>query len=186
MTIIESGYSDLLDIAQLVLQSADFEHYPFTTRNDTKVVVAENAYYVLAIAQVAELSTVAAYDEELAGILIDAAKTAGLRAKRWDLYAVLLSEWSAPDEEALTITLSEIRQDTQSVRRIVRSGVEPTLEGVQQALTTFLPFRALSSSIALEDPLSHLQRVLPAHGTSESSAARVIAAFRATSQVNDA
>jgi len=185
MTIIDSRSSNLLDIALLVLASAGFDNFRFTSRNETDIVVAENAYYVLAITQVSDLTTLPAFDEELASFLIDSARSTELRAKRWDLYAVLMSERFAPDQEPMTVTLSELRQDTHSVRRIVRSGIEPTLDGVEHALTTFLPLKSFGDEVALEDPLGHLQRLLPTHGIPESVATRAIAAFRVTGQVND-
>ena len=60
------------------------------------------------------------------------------------------------------------------------------IEGLEQALTAFLPLRPPSEAASLEDPLAHLQRLLPLNGTGEKTAARAIAAFRATGQVNDA
>lgn len=177
MTIIDSRSSNLLDIALLVLASAGFDNFRFTSRNETDIVVA--------ITQVSDLTTLPAFDEELASFLIDSARSTELRAKRWDLYAVLMSERFAPDQEPMTVTLSELRQDTHSMRRIVRSRLEPTLDGVEHALTTFLPLKSFGDEVALEDPLGHLQRLLPTHGIPESVATRAIAAFRVTGQVND-
>ena len=83
--------ADLVEIAEVVLQSAGFALARTDTETGLQVLVGENAYCVLALAQVPEVAAVAEVDDELNRVLVEAANSANLLGKRWDMYAVLLA-----------------------------------------------------------------------------------------------
>jgi hypothetical protein len=180
--------NELLEIARLVLDENSFATQSVLANDDRpELLLAENADFILVIAQAPDVAELANVDTTIGEFVADRVAETDLGAKRWDIYVVLLCETPIPDGDEYAALVTELRYDTHLVRRLVRAGVAPTINSVRSSLRIVLPLGQLpqASAVALTDPLKHLEQELRSQGLSDASAERAIAAFRATGEVID-
>jgi hypothetical protein len=172
------GRLDLLALASIVLEEAGFATAGVNGTEGVQLLLAENEEFVLAVSQVDDVNDFASADASTSEYLAERIGTRTFGAKQWDTYVVLLCQSHSPDSAVTTTALSDLRYDTHLFRRVVRTGVAPSLPSLADALRPFLPLpEEGDENSALEDPLHHLQRLLPSKGVSAEEAGLAIAAF---------
>lgn len=126
----------LLEEARTVLVSSEFSvRSDFLTAERLPWLLAENELFALGVAAARTLDDLVALDVHATEAIADRIRNAG--AKRWDGYLVLIASEDGTDigsETARSLTYN-----TALLRRVVSLGVPTGLDGVRQALRSFLP-----------------------------------------------
>lgn len=174
---------ELLLIARTVLQEQGFHVETVTEGID--LVLAENRYFVVAVAATSTIRELILAEPVAFGALAQRTESATLGPKKWDTYLVLLTQERSPEEEAVTRELYAINYDTSRLRRIAHTGVDPTPDAVRHALAPFIE-PAVSATAAVEaDPFVSLLRTLVSRGVDPELAQRAVTAFEQGAMLDD-
>jgi len=141
---------------------------------DVPWLLAEDRFFLLAVAAGRTLNDVRALETVLAaefGALLAAPE---LGAKRWDAHLVLLAAHEAPSGSSADAMA--IQYDLRALRRIVAHGIAASPGRLGVALAPFLPLPPAAASTG-DLPLRELQEALVVNGIPEDQAAAAIAAF---------
>lgn len=184
MTTSLTSDSELLYLAKAVLDGEGFaveEH----ADESLNILLAENAWFVLAVTAVATIQDLEEAESRVEAILAARMNTADIGPKRWDAYLVLLTR-----ERLLEGTDSrgifEINYDTRAIRRIARADVGASLADVRYALAPFVAPIELRDPMASRDALEMLVDALVSEGTDGDVAGRAVLAFRQGGVIDDA
>jgi hypothetical protein len=170
----------LLGPAALLLQSHGFLTATIPLSAATTLLLAENDYFAIGIAEFAGPADLVSTESSSAAEIVErVSRDAG--AKRWDAYLVLLSTTAQVGEDLLPEEVATIVYDTRYLRRIVRWNVAPDQDALTQALRAFIPLPAPQSG-APTSPLGRLGKSLVTYGIPEAEASDAIARWRATGQ----
>jgi hypothetical protein len=175
--------TELLRNAEQVLRGENF-----ATRQrriaEIDCLLAENAFFIVAIAAVRVPSDFIEVDRLVSVELVNEIASAQVRAKQWDVYLVLLtSALSSEDESEL---LHALTYDTHYLRRLVRVGVAATEEAVRESLRAFLPLPVTNGDRGGGDSLALLEEALVTRGIERPTAAEAVSEFRTSGRVADA
>ncbi|HEY2044596.1 MAG TPA: hypothetical protein VGH11_18115 [Jatrophihabitans sp.] len=167
----------LLGPASVFLQSHNYLTRSLAIGGDTTILLAEDPYFALAVAEFSNAQDIAAVEEAGAAALAEQiSPNAGV--KRWDAYLILLS--SAPaDKHDMPESVTNIVYNTSFFRRIVKWNVSPTSASLDRALRAFVPLTS-APNVALAVPVDRLVERLPSFGISSQDAEAAIARFKAT------
>lgn len=181
---VESVDTNYLEIARTVLARNQFATVLESTADGQPVLLAENAYFVLAVVAATTFKDLANREAYAADLLTKRVAASPAAGKRWDAYVVLIA--TEADGDASTFSeLVKMNYNTSDLRRIARVGVEASPAGVRGVLRPFLPLSAPAADDASADPLVALEAQLPQFGVDRLFAARAIAAYRETGGVGD-
>jgi hypothetical protein len=181
---VESVDSNYLEIAKTVLARDQFATVLESTADGRPVLLAENAYFVLAVVSATNFKDLANREAYAADLLTKRVATSSAAGKRWDAYIVLMATEAEGDASTFS-ELVKMNYNTSNLRRIARVGVDASDAGVRGVLRPFLPLATPASDAASADPLGALEAQLPQFGVDKLFAARVIAAYRETGGVGD-
>jgi hypothetical protein len=133
----------LLGPAALLLEGHGYATHTVFLEGDNRLLLAENAYSAIGIAEFATAAELPGLALTVAGDLVDRLNRSS-GAKRWDAYLVLLST-SVATESSMPEAVANIVYNMRFLRRIVRWNVPPDEPGIARALRPFLPLTAASS-----------------------------------------
>jgi hypothetical protein len=177
----DNGY---LGIARSILRENGFATATDVSDDGRVVLLAENAYFVLAVAGAESFTDLASREAYASDLLTKRVSGSRASGKRWDAYVVLMASEQG-DNDTNAVELMRMNYNTSDVRRVARMGVEPTPDGVRGVLRAFLPLAAPAVDSTTADPLFALEAQLPRFGVDGTYAARVIAAYRSSGDVSD-
>lgn len=175
------GEQRLLELAAGTLSEAGF-----ATRHDelasVRVLIAENPFFIVVIAAADSVDAMVAVDAAVSMDLASAVTHAEVAAKQWDIYLVLLATAHISSDQ--TDLLYRVAYNTHYLRRLVRTNVPPTPEGVRNALLAFLPLpppggQAGQPMKALED----LHEAVLTHGVEPDFATRAFRTFESSGEI---
>ena len=175
--------SDLLQLARDVLLDAGFALEE--TEGEPHLLLAENRYFLVAIAATPTIEQLLEAESLTESILAHRLSESDAGAKVWDAYVVLLTQERSLENENSARALYQINYDTSRVRRIAREAVPPTIAGVRAALAPFVAPREISESSVSADPLVLLRAELQKRGVSEELASRAVSAFEQGASLAD-
>jgi hypothetical protein len=167
----------LLGPAALLLEGHGYATQTDLLEGDNPLLLAENAYFAIGIAQFATASDLPGLALTVAGDLVDRLNRSS-GAKRWDAYLVLLST-SIATESSMPEAVTNIVYNMRFLRRIVRWNVAPDEPGIGRALRPFLPLTAASSGGQVT-PLALLSQRLTSYGVATEDAELALAQWQAT------
>lgn len=174
---------ELLRLAGSVLEGQGF--HVETLGDGIDLVLAENRYFVVAVAATNTIRDLIMAEPVAFGALAQRTDAATLGPKKWDTYLVLLTQERALGDEEVTKDLFAINYDTSRSRRIAHTGVDPTPDDMSRALAPFIE-PATSTTFAVEaDPLRSLLDVLVARGVDADLAQRAVTAFDQGASLDD-
>ncbi len=175
----------LLRLIEEVLRAEDYEVVTETIGGvSLPIVLAENNYFMAAATAGATVSDLALAEPHLVNRLREVSPQAG--PKRWDAYALLLTQQKATNDDFESSRLFELAYDTSSARRIVQAGVNPDRSAVRRAIVPFIEPPRLVVDDLVMDPLTQLRVELVQHGQSEELVGRAIDLYRSGGSVADA
>lgn len=148
------------------------------------MVLAENNYFMAAATAVATVQDLALAEPHLVSRLATAAAIAG--PKRWDAYALMLTQQEVTAEEFEANRLFELAYDTSRVRRIVQAGVKADLASVRRAIVPFIEPPGVTAEDLLVDPLTQLQDELIRQGVEAPLVHRAVDVYRSGGSLSDA
>lgn len=173
---------ELLRVTRTVL--ADQGFHVETVSGSIDLVIAENRYFVVAVAAMNTIGDLIQAEpvafQALAGLL----ESAALGPKKWDTYLVLLTQERSAEGDDVTRDLYAINYDTSRLRRIAHTGVDPTPDAVGHALAPFVE-PSPSATAAQADAFDSLLRTLISRGVDEDLAQRAITAFEQGATLDD-
>ena len=176
---------DLFALARKVLSDAGFAQKEVTL-NDVAVLLAENAYCIVALATTPTVDDLIAAEPQVEALLHRSVERVGIGPKLWDAYVVLLTQERPSEQRGGLRPLFNINYDTRGFRRMARVGVEATIRGVRNALAPFVaPVRLEDPELATA-PLVALAAALITHGVNESVAGRAVEIYRQGGRLGDA
>ena len=186
----ETGRSDesvqidprLLADAAAVLRAANFEiREELLSSIAAPWLLAENPYFLVAVVAGAALTDLRILEDHATSALSSLTQREDLGAKRWDAHLVLLA---AHDEETGSPTAAaDIRNDLRALRRILATGIAARPQRLRSALAAFLPLPRTTSADE-QTPLAELEAALVVNGVAKDAAARAIAAFEQSGNLN--
>ena len=176
---------DLFALARNVLAEAGFAQEEVKLQ-DAAVLLAENAYSIIALAATPTMDDLVAAEPHMEGLLHKSIEGADVGPKLWDAYVVLLTQERPSEQGSGLGPLFNINYDTHGFRRIARAGVEPTIRGVRYALTPFVKLVSLEDVGLATPPLVALSAALISHGVDESVATRSVAIYQRGGRIDDA
>ena len=187
MTPVERfrGDSDLLGIASGILIDEGFEVDRVDT-GDGDILLAENSYFVIAIAATPTLDELVKAEPIVEGFMRQRLDAVDLGPKAWDAYVVLLTQERPSDDGSGLRPLFSINYDTRGFRRIARAAVEPTKAGLRTSLTPFIEPVTLDDAGLEIDPFVAFERALVSRGIGADLAARSVEVFRGGGRLDDA
>lgn len=173
----QSARSDdeLLRITKAVLSEQEF--HVETVSGNVDLILAENTYFVVAIAAMNTIHDLILAESVIFEALAQRIETAILGPKKWDTYLVLLTQEKSAEEDDVTRDLYAINYDTSRLRRIAHTGVDPTMEAVSHALAPFVEPATSTTPATQADALESLLHALISRGVDEEFAERAITAF---------
>lgn len=148
------------------------------------MVLAENNYFMAAATAVATVEDLALAEPHLVSRLAEVTGTAG--PKRWDAYAVMLTQQLATGDEFDAGKLFELTYDTSRARRIVQAGVPADLTSVRRAIVPFIEPPELITEELLVDPLTQLQAELIQRGMRSELVQRAVNVYRSGGNLSNA
>jgi hypothetical protein len=149
------------------------------------MVLAENNYFMAAATAVATLNDLALAEPHLVSRLAEVTASEAAGPKRWDAYAVLLTQQEPAGNESDAKRLFELAYDTAVARRIVQAGVRLDVRSVRRAIVPFVePPNLVAYDLATE-PLDQLREELVRMGASLELVDRAIDVYRAGGSVSD-
>lgn len=173
---------ELLSITQTVMSEHGF--HVETLSGPIDLVLAENSYFVVAVAAMATIRDLILAETVAVDALAQRIESAALGPKKWDTYLVLLTQEKSAEDDDITRDLYAINYDTSRLRRIAHTGVDPTPEAVSHALAPFVEPKP-SAAAAQADALDSLLRALISRGVDEELAQRAITAFGQGAALDD-
>ena len=176
---------DLFALARKVLSDAGFAQKEVTLQN-VAVLLAENAYCIVALATTPTVDDLIAAEPQVEALLHSRVERVGIGPKLWDVYVVLLTQERPSDQRGGLGPLFNINYDTRGFRRMARVGVVPTIRGVRNALTPFVEPVRLENPELATSPLVALATALITRGVDESVAGRAIDIYRQGGRLGDA
>jgi glutamine synthetase type III len=174
---------ELLRIAKSVLEEQGF--HVETVSEDIDLVLAEDNYFVVAVAATNTIRDLILAEPVAFGALAQRIESAALGPKKWDTYLVLLTQEKSPEDDSVTRDLYAINYDTSRLRRIAHTGVDPTPDAVSHALAPFVQPATSATSAAQADAFDSLLRALVSRGVDEELAQRAITAFEQGATLDD-
>jgi hypothetical protein len=174
----------LLSVAEQVLGEADF----ITRRDqfaDVPCLIAENPFFIVIVATAHTPYALEQVDSAISIELARAGSSASATGKQWDIYLVLLTSAHLPPGE--DVLFFRVSYNTQYLRRLIRTDVPATPEGLHTALRIFLPLPHANGGIdTAAGPLDELEKAIVARGVSREFVHRAFASFRSSREVIDA
>lgn len=167
--------SQLLAIAKSVLGDEGYSVESFSSGVD--LVLAENAYFVVAVAAMNTIQDLLLIGGTAEASLTERINESAIGPKKWDAYLVLITQERSPEDDAITRGLYAINYDTVRLRRIAHTGVDATPEAVAHALAPFVAPAEATTTDVYEDPFVALVDALATRGVSRELANRAVAAF---------
>lgn len=146
----------------------------------------ENRFFIVALAATATLSDLLRAEPIVDAYLRRRLAEADVGPKIWDAYLVLITQERALDEGAGLHPLFAINYDTKGLRRIARTGVEPTTAGVRGALAPFVEPLMLAGAGLPFDSLEAFESALVSEGVVPELARRAIGIFTQGGRLEDA
>lgn len=191
--------SDVLAIAADILTREEFtvrrhelgldegrghaDNGPHGEETFVEVLLAEDAYFVVAATAAKSLARVRLVEPFLSAYLAERMAEQPVGDKIWDGYVVLLAEERFVDLDEGT-PVYDLMYDTSHVRRIVALGVRPNSQSLRNALRPFLALPRVEVQGVLGDVLGDLADALATEGIERTQAAQAVDAFRSrTSRV---
>jgi hypothetical protein len=181
------AFSIDLSLLRLVEEAVTSEGYEVIVQTDDvgmTMILAENDYFMVAATAVGTVKDLASAEPYLVDRLSVAVSSEGAGPKRWDAYAVLLTQQTGGNDDDLS-RLFELAYDTSGVRRIVQAGVHPDLESVRRAIVPFVRPPDLLSRDLAADPLEQLEQELERLGSDPLTARRALDVYRAGGGLSD-
>ncbi|MFE4541581.1 hypothetical protein [Arthrobacter sp. NPDC056727] len=180
-----SGRSDneLLGFTKTVLSEQGFQVE--TIGENIELVVAENSYFVVAVAAMNTIRNLILAEPAVFEALSKRIESVALGPKKWDTYLVLLTQEKSAEDDAVTRDLYAINHDTSRVRRIAHTGVDPTPEALRHALAPFLEPVTPTATVVHTDALESLLQTLISNGVDEELARRAVTAFEQGASLDD-
>jgi hypothetical protein len=154
--------------------------------NSLRMLVAENRYFIVAVVATSTIQQLLLGEDTASRLLQERLIGADVGPKVWDLYLVLLTQERLPNGGEVTRNLFAINYDTRGIRRIVHSGVAPTLTAVRAALTPFVRPVELDDPGIAADPFQSFIYALTERGVDLDTASRAVSAFRQGVSIDDA
>lgn len=175
----------LLRLVEEVLRSEQYEVLALASAEGAPpMVLAENTYFMVAATAVATVQDLPLAEPYLVSRLSEVTANAG--PKRWDAYALVLTQQEAIGSDSDTSRLFELAYDTSRARRIVHVGVKPDLESVRRAVIPFIPPPSFVAEDLLNDPLDQVQNELVGRGIGPDIVTRAVEVYRAGGKLSDA
>lgn len=174
---------ELLGLTRTVMSEQGFR--VGAVEGDIDLVVAENSYFVVAVAAMNTIRNLILAEPIVFEALSQRIESVAMGPKKWDTYLVLLTQERSAEEDAVTRDLYAINHDTSRVRRIAHTGVDPTPEAVRHALAPFIEPFPPATNVTQTDALASLQRALISHGVGEELAQRAVTAFEQGASLDD-
>ena len=177
MTVPTGVVASMLDNT---LRTSGFRTSSIPLASGEPVLVAEDEFSLAAVVAADSVNTLQRLIPELEAGLANWAAERNAHEKQWDLYVLALSTDSAASDDELA-TAERMSRDLRYVRKIIRTGVEATIESVRSALLPLLPIE--TPDIELIEPLQRLEERLPEFGVPADVAGDAIAAFQSTGRL---
>ena len=114
---------DLFALARKVLSDAGFAQKEVKLQ-DVAVLLAENAYCIVALAATPTVDDLIAAEPQVEALLHTSVERVGIGPKLWDAYVVLLTQERPSDQRGGLRPLFNINYDTRGFRRMARVGVD--------------------------------------------------------------
>jgi len=185
--------SAVLAIAADILTREDFtvrrhelrlDDDPDDARNEPRgpepfeeILLAEDAYFVVAATAAESLSQMRLVEPFLSAYLSERMTERRVGDKIWDGYVVLLTEERFVDLNGTT-SVYDMVYDTSYVRRMVSLGVRPNKQSLKNALRPFLALPRVEVQEVLGDVLNDLADALATEGIERTQAAQAVETFR--------
>lgn len=177
----------LLRLIEEVLRAEDYEVVTVGGDQDAlPMVLAENNYFMAAATAVATLSDLALAEPHLVSRLTEATASDAAGPKRWDAYAVLLTQQEPSGDDNDAKRLFELAYDTAGARRIVQAGVRLDVQSVRRAVVPFVEPPDLVSQELVTEPLDQLRDELVRMGSPVELVDRALDIYRARGSIPDA
>jgi hypothetical protein len=142
-----------------------------------EVLLAEDAYFVVAATAAKSLARVRVIEPFLSAYLSERMAERPVGDKIWDGYVVLLIEERFVDLDGTT-SVYDLLYDTSYVRRMVSLGVRPNKQSLKNALRPFLALPRVEVQEVLGDVLGDLADALATEGIERTQAAQAVETFR--------
>jgi hypothetical protein len=168
--------TELLELAAIALAAVGY----LTTMEGvdrSQILFAENAWSAIAIGAASTVEGLIAMEPSLSLSLLSRLKERTIPDLRRDAYVVLLT--AQPAEAQQSEALFGMTYNLRHVRRVVRTGVEPTTFGLARALRPVLPLLVRPNAENLVDPLEALEVRLKEDGIDAELIESSIRKFRA-------
>ena len=176
----------LLRLVEEVLRDEGYEVVLLDADEPLPMLLAENNYFMAAATAVATVQDLPLAEGYLIARLSQATSSATAGPKRWDAYALMLTQQVSTGEEFESSRLFEIAYDTSTARRILQAGVKPDLASVRRAIVPFIRPPALVLGELVADPLEQLLAQLIGRGASPEVATRAVEVYRSGGNLTDA
>jgi len=175
MTSAMFSESPLLRDAETILSAAGFvTRQDYITEATTPWLLAENEFFVIAVAVASALTDAERIESFAAAELLRRVSTRDVGGKRWDAYLVILCEELVTDPEA-TRRVVELQYEMRGIRRLVATGVTDS-GPVRDALRPFLPLPPpMPGGVA--DAFSALVDQLTLNGIEQTKAELYVTAY---------
>ena len=181
-TLSARSDDELLQVTRTVL--ADQGFHVETMSGSIDLVLAENSYFVIAVAAMNTIGELIQAEPVAFEALAQLIESAALGPKKWDTYLVLLTQEKSAEDDDVTRDLYAINYDTSRLRRIAHTGVDPTPDAVSHALAPFVE-PSSDASAAQADAFDSLLRALISRGVDGELAQRAITAFEQGATLDD-
>jgi len=149
---------------------------------DTPWLIAESDLFVLAVVAGRGVNDLRILESHAATALSELLVGAGLGAKRWDAYLVLLA--SGDDDQRGGSDVLELQYNTRPFRRIVVLGISADEQAVLGALSTFMPLPEPTGS-GLTSAFEELIEQLVINGIHRDRAVATVNTYRETGSIDD-
>ena len=174
---------ELLTVARAVLEDQGYRVEMVSGAVD--LVLAENAYFVVAVAATHTIQDLILIEGVAEAALTERLDASPIGPKKWDAYLVLLTQERSPEDDATTRGLYAINYDTARLRRIAHTGIDVSPEAVAHALAPFVAPIEVTTTDIHGDPFAALVDALEARGVGRELASRAITAFEQGASLDD-
>jgi len=177
--------AELLGLARAVLVDEGFsiEDVP---DDGLPLLLAENRYFIVCVTTAATINQLILAEGRAEEVLVERLRAADVGPKVWDAYLILLTQERLAEGGPATRELFDINYDTRAIRRIVHSGVYPTLAEVRNALTPFVAPVELDDPTIATSPFESFIEALVGRGIDRDVAVRAVTAGRQGADIVDA
>lgn len=174
---------DLLAVVEDVLQGQGF--LVAALPGSVPLVLAESPYFLIAVGALHTIGDLISSQGLAETSLLERLDAETIGPKKWDIYLVLLTRESSPEDDVTTRDLYAINYDTSRLRRIAHTGVVATKDSVAHALAPFLAPVETATVETVEAPFAALLSALIGRGVERQLAERAIAAFEQGASLDD-